>query len=316
MTIGISLVSAIVGAALGAWWTGREPKTLAKPHSPPPVEYPDHAGRVTQLEVQVTQRDETIASLRARVSTLEMASSATAIPVVPEMPMPIDGDALRDAAQNILQNESFQNILERGWRDGVQRIIDHQYGDLFERLDLDDEAADKLRDLLVNKVAQDSQPWIPWLRDNPESPTSPEMVEEQMRRLLDEESYQTYRHFELTQAARESVRWYQHQMADSDDPLSGEQREELVNLFHTQIGEEDVQTAWVTALQGNSPGDDVDLSLDEMESAYQNILNQSESFLSDAQTSRLESYLNQQLRQREMQVEMARKLAPALRGAE
>lgn len=278
---------------------------------------PDAGAPPAVEEDRLRERDRTIGALEARIRELEAeagARPAAAPPPAGDAPLSMSpvfsAEALQNAADNLLANDAFQGILEQGWKEGLRRMVDQQYGDLFGLLDLDDDKKDALRDLLMRAMSEGTEPMVPWLRAGDGQEFDATDLEEQIRQLLGPSGFAEYEQFKETRHARESARWFQHYLVQTGEPLDRDQREKLVASMHRHVGPiEDrtgnMESTWVSALQGNPVSEELSVSLDEVETAYQAVLDDAEAFLHEDQVTDLETYLNQQIRQREFQATMA-----------
>lgn len=327
---GILVLLAAAGLVAAGWMGGIQ----RTPAGPPPSQAApgEHRARMAALQAQIEslqqqidERDLQIAGLRRRLDQA-MKRDAAAAPDLPdalrfrvpdaagETEVTVDMQTIQERMREAMESPEMKQLMESGRRLGITRMVERRYADLIGALGLDGEAASHLMDFLVERNMASTQGWLPFGAANAgQEAAEVAAIDQQIRAFLGEEQFQVYRRFEETIDARRDVGWFERRLSGLDSSLTDAQREQLVDVFHRYGDNRDDAGQWMRALT-NEPTPDgsyaagVEESLDETQARYQAILNSAENFLEDDQLQSLVGYLNEQMRQREMQAGIASQL--------
>jgi hypothetical protein len=308
-----------------------------QPAEAPATPVPDRALaiKLSKLETQLDAREREVVRLKAQLAASASGSDYDDVlgsfagaedASAPDVQVDARSKTLGDQVAKVVKQsigfggEEAQALMREQMVAQSIDKVEWTYRDLFREFGLAPGDERRLKELLIEK----GQAGIHFPGN--ESLRSKEDVEADIQSYLSDEGYARYQQYEKTTKARGSVSKVQRELADLDVPMTREQREALVEVFHatrgeskevspiTFIGGEEVEGAisYSISLDGSATSLDAQLEqkLEARAGEYDRILEGATSVLDQEQLNALASHLDQEMQQKARQSKMTRAMVP------
>ena len=216
---------------------------------------------------------------------------------------------------------SFAEMLDKPeFRQGMvaqqKMMMEQQYGELFEMLELGPRDRDTLKDLLADRMVSDMERGMQAMQAGGQ--TDPALIQEMMdarqkaqdaiRQFLGEEDFSLFEQYEATQPERMQVDLFKQNLG-ADEQLTWEQEDELIRALH----EERTSFAFSTDMMNpDSPSlptpDQMQVHMADMRRLNERLVVRASQLLTPSQTARFRENMENMVAMQEMAMGMAQKM--------
>ncbi len=301
----------------------------------------DLEARLRTLEARLGERDEELARLRnaigrhdapdqpaaAMPSAVQRPPVAAEDDVAEEAVAPLDG--LGEKIAGMLKDTNFlQSVMAQGLRSArTAGRVDREYRDFFTKRGLNEEQIARAMELVRKRDRLAVLPGLGELGQEGGVVSTRQIGgdtdeggrDNELREMLGEEGYGEFERFHETRNARRMVNQFQDYLAADNLAIDDTQREELIDMFHATgaaYDGNDLSGGLTFSMNSGDEGsleENIDNSLDKLVVKYDRLAGDASRVLSDGQSERLRSFLDQQLERKEMEGDMARNILPAIK---